>query len=128
MGSKSLNVLSSDRQRAINELLASGNQTKAAEAAGVTGRTLRRWLCEPAFVAALDEAQNQLLDDVTNDLVRASHDAVALLHRIVKDPNAKPSLQIRAAQIVIDSVLRWQELRDFDRRLTALEESAHERH
>ena len=122
MGAKPLNVLSLDRCRAIDELLASGNQTAAAAAAGITHRTLRRWLTEPAFVAALDAAQDQLLDNVTVDLVRAASGAVALLDRVVSDPDAKTALRIRAAAILLDSVLRWRELRTVSRRLDALEQ------
>jgi hypothetical protein len=88
----------------------------------VNDRTLRRWLGEPDFVAALDLAQGAMLDRVTVDLVRASSGAVALLRSVCEDTNCKTALRLRAAQILLDSVLRWRELRDIERRLTALEE------
>ena len=122
MGGISVSVLTTDRRKALDVLVAGGDQTAAALAAGVTDRTLRRWLHEPAFVAALDEAQCAMLDAVTVDLVRASSGAVALLNKVIADPDVKTVLRLRAAQIVLDAVLRWRELRDVERRLTALEQ------
>lgn len=117
----STNVLTPDRRRALDALLATGDQQQAAAAAGVTDRTIRRWLVEPAFVAALQEAQGALLDATTNDLVRASGGAVGLLRRTVENVDAPLALRIRAAGILLDSTLRWRELRDIERRLAALE-------
>ena len=122
MGAQSTNVLSTDRRKALDALVAGGDHTAAALAAGVSSRTLRRWLCEPAFVAALDEAQDQLLDAIVVDLVRATAGAVALLDRVVNDPEAKTALRLRAAQILLDSALRWRELRDVERRISVLEQ------
>lgn len=116
-------VLSADRRRAVDVLMATGDQQAAAAAAQVTDRTIRRWLGEPLFVAALQEAQTALLDAATADLVRASGAAVALLRRTVDNVDAPLALRIRAAGMLLDSVLRWRELRDLEVRLSALEEA-----
>jgi hypothetical protein len=39
-----------------------GRRHKAAEAAGVSDRTLRTWLGKPAFVAAYREARRQVVE------------------------------------------------------------------
>ena len=116
------NVLDPVRRRAVDVLMATGDQQAAAAAAQVTDRTIRRWLLEPVFVAALQEAQAALLDAATSDLVRASGAAVALLRRTVDNVDAPLALRIRAAGMLLDSVLRWREVRDIEVRLSALEE------
>ena len=74
------NTLLTVKQRAaVDALLAHGDQRQAARAAGVNDRTLRRWMHDPLFAAALQEAQDTALDQVTGDLVRAASGAVALL-------------------------------------------------
>jgi hypothetical protein len=119
----SFSVLDPGRRRAVDVLMATGDQQAAAAAAQVSDRTIRRWLGEPLFMAALQEAQAALLDAATADLVRASGVAVALLRRTVDNVDAPLALRIRAAGMLLDSVLRWRELRDLEVRLAALEEA-----
>jgi transposase-like protein len=111
------------QQAALDSLLADGDQVKAARAAGVNDRTLRRWMHDPAFAAALQQAQDATLDAVTSDLVRAAGGAVALLRETVDNADAALGLRLQAARTLLDAALRWRELRGIERRLDALEQA-----
>lgn len=118
------NTLLSVKQRAaVDALLAHGDQTQAARAAGVNQRTLRRWMHEPDFAAALTQAQDTVLDKVTADLVRAAGGAVALLADTVDNTDAALGLRLQAARTLLDAALRWRELRSIEQRLQALEDA-----
>ena len=121
MGAQSALLLTPDRRRALDILLCGGDHAAAADAAGVTARTVRRWVNEPAFTDALKTAQDSQLDNTVAELVRASASAADLLRKIVSDPDAKTALRLRAAEVLLSACLRWKELRDVEKRLTQLE-------
>lgn len=124
MAGNNSNGLGPEKRKAIDVLLATGSQADAAEAAGCHERTLRRWLAtDPAFMAALYEAQGQALDSVTAALVYTSRGAVELLRQTIDNPDAKLALRMKAAQVVLDACLRWHELRSLTQRVEALEEA-----
>ena len=127
MGAVSGFVLDSVRLKAIDAIVAGGDDTAAAEASGVTPRTIRRWKGEPAFAGAIVEAQDRMLEAVSVDLVRTARGAVAVLRIFLADGNMKPQVRLRAAEILLNSTLRWRELRDIERRLATLEESVNAR-
>lgn len=127
MGAMSVNVLSSDRLKAIDVIVAGGDDTAAAEASGVTARTIRRWKSEPVFAEAILRAQDEMLEKVSVDLARTARAAVAVLRIFLADATMKPQVRLRAAEILLNSTLRWRELRDIERRLTTLEESVNAR-
>ena len=121
------NVLLSVHQRkALDVLLAGGDKLTAAQAGGVNPRTLRKWMRDPAFLAALTDAQDTALDAVTTDLVRAAGGAVGLLATTVDNEDAPLALRIQAARTLLDAALRWHELRAIERRLEALERAINE--
>ena len=119
-------LLSVKQQAALDSLIADGDQVKAARAAGVNARTIRRWLLEPAFAAALQTSQDATLDQVTADLVTAAGGAVALLASTVGNTDAALGLRLQAARTLLDAALRWRELRGIERRLDALEQALNE--
>jgi hypothetical protein len=125
MGAPSTGVLSSDRLKAIDVIVAGGDDTAAAEAAGVTPRTIRRWKGEPAFADAIIRAQDEMLEKVSVDLARTAKYAVGVLRMFLADAAMKPQIRLRAAEILLNSTLRWRELRDIERRLAALEAVTH---
>lgn len=119
-------LLSAQQRRALDVLLAGGDKHAAAQAARVNPRTLRKWMRDPAFLAALTSAQDATLDAVTNDLVRAAGGAVALLAATIDNTDAALALRLQAARTLLDAALRWRELRGIERRLEALEDALHE--
>jgi len=119
-------LISAKQQLALDVLLASGDRARAAQAAGVNDRTLRKWLHEPAFLAALQTSQDATMDQVTAALVTAAGGAVALLASMVDNTAVAPGLRAQAARTLLDAALRWRELRGIERRLDALEQALNE--
>lgn len=119
-------LLSAQQRKALDVLLAGGDKPLAAQAARVNPRTLRKWMHDPAFLAALTAAQDATLDAVTDSLVRAASGAVALLDQTRGNEDAPLTLRLQAARTLLDAALRWRELRGIERRLDALEQALHE--
>ena len=109
--------------RAIAALLDPQNRTNdaAAVAAGVGKRTLQDWLAsDPDFQAALQSAQSDMIGAATMRLTALCGSAVdALADNLDEYTNDKQRLV--AAVAVLDRVLRFKELADFEQRLAALE-------
>ena len=109
--------------RAIAALLDPQNRTNeaAAVAAGVGKRTLQDWLStDPDFQAELQAAQSAMIGEATRRLTSLCGLAVdALAECLGPYTNEKTAMQ--AATIVLDRVLKFKELADFEQRLAALE-------
>lgn len=116
-------MLTPKQQRAIRALLEHKSVGKAAESIGVGERTLFRWLADPAFRQALTEAESDLLDAATRRLLTLQESAISTLEQVLAASD-NDSVRLRAASVVLDHLLKLRELRDVERRLTALEQAA----
>lgn len=103
--------------------LAHGSTTdEAGEIAGVTGRTVRRWRSEDAeFRAEVAQLRREMLDDVLGQLGGAAVKAVKTLVGAM-DGNSL-GIRVRAAQILLASLLTVREAVDVEERLAAVEEA-----
>ena len=109
--------------RAIAALLDPQNRTNeaAAVAAGVGKRTLQDWLSSDSdFQAALTEAQSAMIGDATRRLTALTGLAVDALAECL-GPYTNEKTAMTAAVAVLDRVLKFKELADFEQRLAALE-------
>lgn len=105
--------------------LASGATTdEAGQTAGVTGRTVRRWREEPAFRAEVAQLRREMLDDVLGQLGGAAVEAVKALRAALADKS--PGVRVRAAGLILTSLLTVREAVDVEERLAALEAAAAE--
>lgn len=110
--------------RAIAALLDPVNRTNdaAAVAAGVGKRTLQDWLAsDPDFQAALTEAQSAMIGEATRRLTALTGLAVDALAECL-GPYTNEKVSLTAAVAVLDRVLKFKELADFEQRLAALEQ------
>lgn len=108
--------------RAIEALLTEPSQEKAAKKAKVSRATLARWLSEPAFQQAYQEARAKLLETVLTALNAASIRAVKTLMSVMGDTEAQPAARVSAARAVLDNLLRIHETVEIEQRLAALEQ------
>lgn len=109
-------------QRLAAETFAvTGDASAAAEAAGVTARTLRRWRQLPEFGAAVDDALSQVFARTRRDVLMNSTTAVDVLRQTMTDATAPHAVRVRAA---LGTLGLSRDLHDDDvaRRLDALEE------
>lgn len=113
-------ALPAKRARAIAALLAARTTLDAAQEAGISPRQLYRWLAEPAFLAELQRAETAVVDHTTRRLSAATTQALDTVIRIM-ETGSSDSVKLRAAIALLDTTLRWHELRVIEQRLSALE-------
>ena len=113
--------LRSKQKRAIKALLEYRTIAAAADAASVSERTIYRWFDVPAFRAALNKAEGQAIDAATRNLLTLSKAAINVFYEVMQDENISPGVRLRAADRVMDHLVRLRELRDVEQRLATLE-------
>jgi hypothetical protein len=112
--------LSRKMEAAVAALLISPTVEAAAAQAGVSDRTLRTWLKQPAFKEAFRQARRRLVDTAVLLLQHASQRAV---HTLVKElEGAKASDRIRAAVALLDQCFRGLEALDLAESMAELRE------
>lgn len=112
--------LTTRQQAAISALLTAPTITAAAETIGAGEKTIRRWLAEPAFLAELQRAETAVIEHTTRRLSAATTQALDTVIRIM-ETGSSDSVKLRAAIALLDTTLRWHELRAIEVRLAALE-------
>lgn len=112
--------LSSYQERAVAGLLSTRTIADAAAAAGVSSRTLERWLAEnDEFVAEYRAARRRVVEGAVSRLQDATTEAVECL---VKNLDCgSPSTEVRAALGILDQSIKAVEVYELESRLAALE-------
>lgn len=109
-----------DAKTRVALALAQGvSSDKAGEAAGVSGRTVRRWREDPAFEAQVQEARRAILSEAVAALGAAARDAVDTLRAALSEDS--PSIRVRAAVAIISALPGLAEHAELNERLTKLE-------
>lgn len=121
-------TLSPTQRRAVDALMASRNVADAAKVAGVGLRTLWRWMKQPAFMAALNQAQADALNTTIRLLSVSSVDAVNVLTDTMKDEAATDGARLRAADVMLSRLVALKQTVDFETRLVALETRTNGKH
>jgi hypothetical protein len=107
--------------RAIESLLAGRTKIEAAAQAGVSYRTLHRWLQDPTFRAALTTASDATFADATHRLTGVLDEAVTVLAKVMNNEQAKEADRLRAASLIISRSLDLIQQKQILDRVTALE-------
>lgn len=106
---------------AIAALLSQRNQEEAAQTAGISKRTLTRWLKLPAFQEAYLEARRAAMFQANARLQQASSAAVSALLKVMVDPSSPASVRVRAADTILARGNQGLVSEDLEFRLAALE-------
>ena len=112
------------QERAVAALLQEPTVTRAAAAAGVGERTIRRWLAEPAFRAAVLAARREAFGHAIGLTQRYAPVAVATLVRVMQDDTVHASAKVTAAAVLLRFGREGIELDDLAERVEALERAA----
>jgi len=112
--------------RALRMLVSGSSVTAVAAEVGCTTKTVYEWLKMPAFIGELRACEDQAIDAATRRLVALATEAADVLGAVLANPEVSDTVRLRAAATVLDNLLRLRELRDFENRLTALEEAKRE--
>jgi hypothetical protein len=112
--------LSRKQESAIAALLTAATIARAAKQAGVSLRTLQRWMKEPAFAAAYRQARRQVVDHAVTLLQSLCGSAVLALDEALRDRDVNS--RTRAAKIVLDAAMKGVELADLAAQVDELRE------
>ncbi len=108
--------------KVIAALLTMPNVSSAADEAKVPLSTVRRWMSsDETFKRALQDAEREAIGDVSRRLAGTGSAAVVVVRHIMADTNLPASVRLRAAQLVLDQMLRLRELTTLEERIAALE-------
>jgi hypothetical protein len=114
--------LNTNQKKALAALLAEPTVKAAAEACGLTDRTLYNYLADPDFKAELRARQDAILASVTSALVGLSGSAVQTLRDLLESETATDAVKCRAALGWLRTVRDVVELADLADRVAILEE------
>jgi hypothetical protein len=109
------------QEQAIAALISAPSIAEAAQACGVSEKTLDRWLVLPEFAAAYEAARHQTLRDALQSLEAACTGAVAALVRVMSGEATPPATVVSAARSVLDYAMRGKELMELEDRIGAIE-------
>jgi transposase-like protein len=112
------------QEAAVLALLSSKNVEDAARVAGITPRTLYRWMKLPEFDAAYRAARRNAYGQSISRLQQGSTAAATTLLKVMVDPATPPSTRVRAAEAVLSHAAKAIEIEDIDARLRELEAAA----
>jgi hypothetical protein len=107
----------------IAELIDKPTQRAAAEACKISVKTIRRWMDEPAFLAAFRDAKNEIFANTTNRLRQAGPIAVRTLYQIATNEDTPPGApsRVAAARALLEFGITHVEIEDVLARLEKLE-------
>jgi hypothetical protein len=98
------------KEAAILALLTEGTIEKAAQAAGISCRTLYRWLQMAEFRAAFHQAKREAFSQSTTRLQRGSVAMATVLLKVASDPDAPLSIRVHAADRALTHAGRGTEM------------------
>jgi hypothetical protein len=116
--------LTGRQAKALEALLQEPTMARAAAAAGVGERTLRRWMSEQAFRDAVFRARREAFGQAVWLTQRYAAGAVATLVKVMQDAAAPPSSKVAAAGMLLKFGREGIELDDLAERVEMLERAA----
>lgn len=113
--------LSPQQARFLVALFTSRTITDACAMSGISRRTVDGWRKTDVFQAAIVAREDEMLGDVTRSTMGVLPAAQAVLIKTMADETVSAGVRVRAATALIDFGLRLIEVRNFAKRLEALE-------
>ena len=111
--------LSRKQELVIASLLTAPTTAEAARMGGVSEATLWRWMQVPSFRKAYEAARSRVVEVAVVHLQQAAIDAVAALKRNLTC--GIPAVEIQAARVLLDQMLKSIEVVDLANRVQAME-------
>ena len=111
------------QERVLAALIETANITKACKAAGVTRKTFYNWQdADPAFRLRLQSIRERMITEALDGLAMRTRAALEAIDAALEDENA--GTRLRAAQAVLDHLMKLKDMVDVEARLKRLEEMA----
>lgn len=116
-------MLSQRQQRALMALLEQPSKAAAAQAAGISPRTLRDYLADPAFAAELQRLQGGQISDAAQRGRQSMTGAMDALRNVMDDGSQSGQTRVQAARSILEYSLKLDERENILKRLDELEKS-----
>lgn len=100
------------KQKALAALMSSPTKDAAAKKAGISTKTMTRYLQDDEFSAAYKKAAADLVDSATKQMQQSLASAVARLRIIVSSNQEATTNQIAAARTLLEYSLKFTEFND----------------
>ena len=117
-------MLGRKQEQTIAALLTQRNLDEAAKAAGISMRTLMRWLKLPEFQTAYREARRTAYSQAVAKLQQGATAAATTLLKVMLDQGTPASVKVRAAECVMNHSSKAVEIEDVEFRVAELERAA----
>jgi hypothetical protein len=117
-------MLGRKQEEAIAALLSQRNIEEAAKAAGISARTMMRWLKLPEFQTAYREARRAAYSQAVARLQQGATAAATTLLKVMLDQTTPASVKVRAAECVMNHSSKAIEIEDVEFRVSELERGA----
>jgi len=111
--------LTTRQRKVIAAIIAAPSYEDAIQAAGVCRQTFYSYLRQDHFKTELNRRLNELTDGAFTRLKTASGEAVETLRTLLKSESE--NVRLRAAQAIVDYVIKARELNEIETRLDAIE-------
>ncbi len=111
-----------DKEKVITALLTSDTKKEASAKAGISDRTLRSYLANPAFNTEYQKRKQKVLLDATRQIQSSLKTAINALNKIVTSKSSSDGAKISASRALLEYGLRFTDIADIIIRLEALEQ------
>ena len=110
-----------NEERALSALLTSKTKLEAAEKAGITDRTMRRYFENPEFCQRYREAFAGVIESATRQAQQNLTLAISTLTEIMGNADEQATARIQAARSTLEYALKLTEQTDILEQLRELE-------
>ena len=110
-----------NEERALSALLTSKTKLEAAEKAGITDRTMRRYFENPEFCQRYREAFAGVIESATRQAQQNLALAISTLTEIMGNADEQATARIQAARSTLEYALKLTEQTDILKQLRELE-------
>lgn len=105
-------MLSLRQTKALEALLVCPSKADAAFTAGISPRTLTKYLADPEFKTAYKDAIAEVVGDATRKAQLSISPAIDALRAIVEDENEQSSIRVSASRALLEFGLKYTEFTD----------------
>lgn len=112
--------LTRNQNRALECMLMTASIAEAARLAGLSDRTLHRYMRDPAFADALKQRRGELSQETAIGRLVLARRGLQALMGLLEDPDTAPAIVARVG-IAAQDIAKQVELADLAEQLTAIE-------
>ena len=114
--------LSRAQTRAIPVIVAARNVEDGCKALGIRRNCYYEWMKLPEFCQEIARLREELVNDAVSQLKATATKAVSTLSNLM-DREDSPSVQRAAANDVLNHIVKFKEIQEFEKRLNEIEKT-----